>query len=133
MIRQPTDPYCALDWWRAAMSGRRRPTHESEPHAGYYKMRLVKNGPWMPVRIWWHSVVDQETGELTEPERMLCLVGERERDIDRTWLSCCKNPISRPEYEAMMHTLRWAGSNDPTHPMLRPMEPIDLTRRLATP
>lgn len=70
MMRQPTERGVLLDWWRRAVSGEPVPIHADIAECGFFKRRMVKNGPWVAVEIFCHRVVN-ELGELLEPERLL--------------------------------------------------------------
>ncbi|MEL6678116.1 MAG: hypothetical protein AAFQ51_05370 [Pseudomonadota bacterium] len=53
---------------------------EGEAHCGWYRRRMVKDGPFVPVEIICERELDPETGELADDERLVALVGpERER------------------------------------------------------
>lgn len=72
-----------------------------QPEPGLYRTRLVKNGPWVPVRIWWSVARDPVTGEkLDRSPRLLCLVAGREADPEKVWLGCHR--IDRREYERLV-------------------------------
>lgn len=68
MIRQPSSFKQLYAWWTAAVAGQSPDQHDGVPHAGWYKRRLVKSGPWVPVRIYVDREIDAETGELASDE-----------------------------------------------------------------
>ena len=37
------------EFWRAALRGQKQPVRESNPHCGFYKRRLAKDGAWLPI------------------------------------------------------------------------------------
>lgn len=96
MIRQPTRPRDAFAWWNAALRDPRLARHEGEPQAGYYKRRMVKNGPWVPLRIRLVQVIDKTTGELSEPERFEADQDGGTFDPTSIWTHC--RPISSTEF-----------------------------------
>lgn len=100
MIRQPSPMMRLLKWHRDALRDPRLPRHEGIPEAGWYKMRRVKNGPWIPVLIWCEQVIDPETGELTEPERMRADVWGEPADAAEIWTRC--RPITKAEYDELV-------------------------------
>ena len=105
-LRIPTSRLAALAWWREAMRGRGEPDrHEDDPQCGWYQMRMVAKGHWVPVAIMMVQAVDEETGELTEPERIECLVAGQPADPVQIWTRL--QPISREAYEALV--VRSAG------------------------
>lgn len=99
MIRRPSTEAEAFDWWRRSVAGERVPRIEDEPQPGYYKRRMVKGGPWVPVAIWLEQDIDPETGELTAPEEMRCIVNGLPADPVRTWPFC--RPITAETYDAL--------------------------------
>jgi len=103
-MRTRTSTADEYGWYTAAMRGERPPVHEDEPQSGWYKMRRVKGGQWVPVRIWWWRQVDH-TGDLVEPEKLRCVIGgiydEFDADPAKLWVSCAKRPISPTEYNKL--------------------------------
>lgn len=97
-IRQPSSPVAALAWWRASTRGERRPVFEDDPQPGFYRRRLVRGGPWVAARIDLVQILDPETGELAEPERLTCIVGGDRRDAYREWTWIASNPVTREEH-----------------------------------
>ncbi|NJM13184.1 MAG: hypothetical protein HC889_16125 [Synechococcaceae cyanobacterium SM1_2_3] len=106
-MRRPTPNDDALAWWRAALAGQ-KPAITSEPHPGYYRRRLVKDGPWVPVAIWLDQQLDAD-GELTQPERLLCAVNGKRADPAEEWLWVCNNPVSYYDYAAMVERVKIEG------------------------
>ncbi len=99
MIRQPSDPEALYSWWRRSVSGERVPRIEDEPQCGFYKRRMVRGGPFVPVAIYLDQEIDPETGELTAPEELRAIENGRPVDPLRAWLYA--RPISVAEYEAL--------------------------------
>lgn len=99
MIRQPSDPEAIYSWWRRSVAGERVPRIEDEPQCGFYKRRMVRGGPFVPVAIWMEQEIDPETGELTAPEELRAIENGRPVDPLRAWLYA--RPISVAEYEAL--------------------------------
>ena len=99
MIRQPSDLDAAYRWWRRSVSGERVPRIEDEPMPGYFKRRMVRGGPFVPVAIWLEQEIDPDTGELTAPEELRAIVNGRPADPMHVWAYA--RPISLAEYEAL--------------------------------
>lgn len=118
MIRQPTPILETLRWHSAALRG---PVdrHDGEPQAGWYKRRAVKDGPWIPVRIWLHQETDPETGELTADEKLRA--SELGRAVDPVPIWTYLRPIPREEYDALVRLHVNLDAMAATH------APIDLT------
>lgn len=132
-MRSPTDMVAAYAWHRSAMLGHGAPVHDGHPQCGWYRRRMVKGGPWVPARIWLHQVIDAETGNLTEPEIILCEVDGKEEGAIHAWTWLARNPISQADYDAMNDEKAWAGSNDPTAAILNPTAPLDSARKPVFP
>lgn len=75
------------------------------PMPGYYQTRMVRNGPWVPVRIW------IEDGEL-QAER-----NGRPISPQAVWVFCSGNPINEEQYQVMCG-----------FPVDDPHTPIDLNK-----
>ena len=123
-MRTPTPEAVALAWWYEAVAagGREIARHDGDPQAGWFKGRMVKGGPWVPVRLWLHQSIDPDTGELDEPEK---LMGEQNgRSINPALVWTYLRPISLEEYEALTERHRTLPVMAATHAA------IDLT---ATP
>ncbi|MCD1619168.1 hypothetical protein K7H20_13945 [Salipiger manganoxidans] len=113
MIRQPTTEAASLAWWRSAVADRRTPRHDGEPQCGYYALRKVRGGPFVPVRIYLEQEIDPETGELTAPELMRADEGGRQFDPTRIWTFL--RPISTAEYFALLEGHRTSPVMQATH------------------
>lgn len=99
------------------------------PTAGFYVVRLVKNGPRVPVFIWHGAPMDPETGELLDRSpRWQALRGGKQIDIDEVWPSALKEPITEDEYDHLMAVKAWAERYAPHSPEANPTKPIDLHR-----
>lgn len=110
------------------------------PVAGYYRTKLVKGGPFVPVRIYFgQPVID---GELQDRSPCWCVevdgqtdkwemdkeTGYRcrvRRDVEEVWPHCAREPITRQRYEWMVKHAAWAKENAPDHPKASPREAID--------
>jgi hypothetical protein len=97
-MRQPTSRLAAHAWWKAALRGDHPPVHDGWPECGFYRMRKVKGGPFVPVSIKLHQEWDDE-GELTEPERLVCLVAGEPVDPVKVWTHL--QPISHEAFESL--------------------------------
>ena len=100
-IRRPTPPSKALAWHRAALAGENPPTHDGLPQPGWFKVRLVKGGPYVAAKIWIEREIDPLTGELAAPEEYRCEIDGMPRNAEIAWTFL--EPISRAEYDALLH------------------------------
>lgn len=99
MIRQPSSAAQLYAWHRAAVAGDAPPVHDGLPECGWFKTKLVRGGPWVPVEIRVEREIDPATGELAAPERLICICENRRRDPARLWTFL--TPISRAEHRAL--------------------------------
>ena len=107
MIRQPSSIGQLYRWHHDALAGRCPEIHDGIPECGWFKMRRVKGGPWVPVEITCESVTDPDTGELTEPEKLIATVEGQRQEADRLWTYL--HPISRDEFTALVTRHRQDG------------------------
>lgn len=124
-MRQPTPLHRQLAWWRAALAGEKPAMHDSTPQCGFYRRKLIKGGPYVAARIVLIQVVDDETGELTEPERFFCEVDGRPADAHDQWTWLCGEPIAEDDYWLMRRRAVWAGQHAPDHPIANPTKAVD--------
>lgn len=73
------------------------PVSDGKPLPGYYKMRVAKEGAFLPVAIWSHE------GQL------VARVGAEMRDPHEIWLWAAKNKVSREEANYAFEHGRWPG------------------------
>ena len=70
------------------------------PVPGFYAVRLVKDGPLLPLRIYIEREFD-EAGDQMADDVVKCLVDGREADWRRHWPYCASKPITAQQYERM--------------------------------
>lgn len=99
-MRTPTRYSDLYEKWRIASEGGDAEFEDGMPQAGYYKTRLSRGGPFVPVEIICVQITDDETGELLEPERYQALLpnGEK-RDPEPIWTFL--TPIKISEFHAL--------------------------------
>ena len=120
MIRRPTPDAVAYDFWRRSVAGERVPRVEDDPQPGFYKRRIVKGGPFVPVEIYIERETDTDTGDLTADERLAAIQNTKPVDPGKVWTYC--RPISREEYDALI------GARDSIMEMHFEQDRIDLGR-----
>jgi hypothetical protein len=104
-------------WWEDAVAGRKPPRHEGDPQCGFYRTRMVKGGPFVPVRIFVERDIDPDTGELASPEILrMEIAGERGGDPLRHWTHLI--PIPREEYDRLIEAHRTSMAMRATHATL---------------
>jgi len=101
------------------------------PTPGYYRMRLVRNGPRVAVRIWYGQPI--KDGECLDRSPRWCVAidgltsddaGEL-LDIHKAWPFCAREPISAADYKYMIAAAGWARLYAIDHPKATPRRPID--------
>ena len=103
------------------------PVDLNKPTAGHYRMKLVRGGPWIAVRLWFGPPLDPETHEpLDRSHRWYALRDGREVEVHHVWPSCAVEPITEAEYGYMLAASAWDRQHDPLAPASAPDEPIDL-------
>lgn len=116
-MRMPTPIEDQLAWHRGAVavdgSVPIAAAVHADPQCGWFKRRMVKKGCWVPARIWLHQVVDHETGELSEPQQLLCEVDGERYEADDQWLWLCKEPITQAEFDYLTELRAWQRVNAP--------------------
>lgn len=111
------------------------------PIAGTYAITLVRNGPLVPVRLWfgvpiidgeeqdrsprWCAEIDGKTDTVVkDPDTgARCTVPI---DIDRAWPYCAKRPVSDADYRFYLARGEWAREHSPDHFAAKPRERMDL-------
>ena len=109
------------------------------PRSGFFKTRLVKDGPWLAAKIFptpCHCTVNG--GDDNEPHlwKITCdryphpkLSAEVDGEISdpsRVW--GYSNEIDRDEYQYLLQSSAWDKENDPDSPYANPDKPVDLHR-----
>lgn len=111
------------------------------PIAGTYAMSLVREGPLVPVRVWFGlPVIDGEEQDRS-PRWCAEIDGKTDRvvkdkdtgaacrvpiEIDRAWPYCVKRPISEADYRFYLARGTWARDHKPDHFAAKPRERMDL-------
>ena len=99
------------------------------PVAGRYKIKRVRNGPWVAVRIW-HDTDRHEPGNPDNPlDRSPIWRAERdgqEVDLDDVWPFAEKNPIDRAEFRYLLADASHARRHRPDDPEANPTKVVDV-------
>ena len=102
----------------------------ANPLPGFYKARLVRNGPWVPVQIWHGPPVDPVTGEtLDRSWRLRAQVGDDfNEDPHEIWSYCAGHPIDRAEFQWRLADREWCKFHAPEDPIANPYRKIDVSK-----
>ena len=103
----------------------------NDPQPGYWLIRVAKNGPLTPARIWYER--DPEQGE-PEPwanaeNRILGIFAEiagRPASPERVWHTRGR-AIPSEEYDFLLKDLEWARTYKPRDPIVTPDKPVKLS------
>ena len=95
-MRKPSTFMQSHSWWLDALAGKESPRHDGLPECGYYRMKLVKGGPWVPVQVKLSQDIEFDTGELAAPERYIAVYEDRNVDAALIWYRL--DPISHIEF-----------------------------------
>lgn len=100
-------------YWPNALAGTLGPVSDGDAQCGFYRRRLFKDGPFVPVAIW-----RGEDGDL------VALVDGKPADAADIWTWVCDKPILEAEYRKVIAGEGWSDepraatvpSNMPTDP-----------------
>lgn len=101
----------------------------AHPEPGFWMIRLVKDGPRVPARIFRHTTTHEPGNpeNLMERPSFLCaeILGHLVR-LDRVWLRSGV-PIDAAEFEFQMQDFQHAAAHRPADPKAAPKKRVDLT------
>lgn len=104
--------------------------HPDEPQPGFYRVRLVKDGVWVAVKIWRPCVCT--IGEEQEHPwaeacdrypRLLADIGTVRRFPESLWSFCW--PIDAARYRFMTADAAFESTYQPDMPLANPRRPVD--------
>lgn len=123
-MREPTPQRELYAFWMLNLKALGCTKITTEPQSGFYRCKLVKGGPWVPVAIWVHQETD-EAGELLSDETLQCLVDGKPHDAAQIWSYCADKPIAEDEYRFRIEYGRWARDWAPETPAAQPKQALD--------
>lgn len=98
-----------------------------DPQVGFYQIKLVKKGPFIPVRIWDHIAERDEAGDLMEDEGLRCQIDGEEANPYEQWVYFGNNPITEAEYNFMVADSAHAKKYRPDDAKATPRKAISLS------
>lgn len=103
------------------------PVRDGEPEAGCYKMKLVRNGPWCAIRIWYGAPPDPDNpGELLDrSHRWQASINGWDCSIERVWPYAAGKSIHAAEYAYLVALSKHAKEHAPEMAEADPSKPID--------
>jgi hypothetical protein len=123
---------------RPAPQQREAPRMIDNPEPGFFKVRLLKDGPWVAARIEYGPTKDPETGEPLDRSPMwtATIDGKPLADspspdplkagVFRIWHSGRR--IEEEDYLLLLRHAEWAKQHSPNDPAANPTQRIDLMR-----
>lgn len=96
------------------------------PIPGWYRRRLVRGGPWVPVLIYWRCPMGEDCLPLDRSPVLLCQVAGEDADPYAQWSHVAGNPISAIDYEVMVRQRAWDIRYDPASPAANPKVRVDI-------
>lgn len=105
------------------------PRAVDKPEPGFFRLRLIKGGPWVPAQIRrvgteWHatiagvlSVYQSELDDSCPSDAVA---------VWRIWHG--GKEINEDDYQLMLQRMAWARRDMPDHPAANPDKPVDMTK-----
>ena len=99
-----------------------------DPMPGFYKLRLVKRGPWVPCRIRWQLAErDPDTGERLGDDLLIAeIAGQDQTDAFDVWAGC--HEITASEFDYLTRRRKFLLANRPDAPENYPRESINISK-----
>ena len=101
------------------------------PQPGFFRLRLVRGGPWVSARIYLPCPVDPEFGYPMDRSRHLTAeidgaVDARPDAVTKIWIT--GRPITAADFAFMNADADWCRRHAPLEPKAAPRESIDPRR-----
>jgi hypothetical protein len=102
-----------------------------EPQPGFWEFQYVRGGPVLPAAIYRidhepGSEGDEDGANMLETPILIANIGYREVDPLKVWGGRRLRSITEAEYSLAMDQLAWDRDFDPSAPVARPKERVDL-------
>lgn len=103
------------------------PVRDDTPQAGFYRMKLVRNGPWCGVRIWYGAPSDPDNpGQLLDrSHRWQAEINGWACQIERVWPWAAGRNVDEAEYRYLVALSSHAKEHAPEMAEADPMKPIN--------
>jgi hypothetical protein len=102
------------EFWRAALRGERQPVHESNPRCGFYKRRLLRDGPWLPIAFW-----------RDKDDNIVCCFEGQLVDSVEHWTFAAKHPVSEASYRHYIRSGHWPDEGTQAPRSNLPSDPFE--------
>lgn len=114
-----------FQYWREALAGNKMAISADHPQSGYYRKRLSKDGPWLPVAIWTREgkQVARVAGDMVDPLSV--------------WTWVADKPVAKADALQAFKDGTWPGDAAPVsmgdnNPPTEPVELIPLEIEAAS-
>ncbi len=105
-------------FWRAALRGEKQLVQETNPQCGFYKRRLAKDGPWLPIAFW-----------RDKDDRVVCCFEGKPVDPLVHWTFVAKFPVSETSYRHYIRNGSWPEDGPQAPPRSNmPSDPFEALR-----
>jgi hypothetical protein len=95
----------------------------NSPQCGWYKRRMVRDGPFVAAEIWMEQPV--QDGELIGDQQIFCEVDGVPQDPLQEWTFLAARPISEQAFRHLRASARWTRVNAPDEPLANPHQAVD--------
>lgn len=98
----------------------------NRPEPGFFKLKLVRGGPWVPAIIWRACPIEFEPETFQAVDRCYHLQAEingKQADVMRVWTA--RERITMAEYLYLTDDRAWVTQYAPHLPEANPLVPID--------
>jgi hypothetical protein len=97
------------------------------PVAGFYRMKLRRDGVYAAIRVWYGPPLDPFTREeMDRSWRWQAEAGGRPIDLERVWPQCAKEPIDQKQFTRLLMQSAWSRENAPDSGHADPTRKLDL-------
>ena len=93
------------------------PFTSSHPQCGFYKRRLVKDGPWLPIAFW-RNVDD----------KIVCGFEGKLVDPAEHWTFAAKHPVSEASYRHYVRNGHWLDEGPQARRSNLPSDPFEVLK-----
>ena len=105
------------EFWRRALRGEKQTVQESNPRCGFYKRRLAKDGPWLPIAFW-RNVDDH----------IVCCFEGKLVDPVAHWTFVAKYPVSETSYRHHIRSGHWPDERPEAPRSNMPSDPFEVLK-----
>lgn len=105
------------------------PIDMNDPQEGFYKCKMVKGGPWVPVKIWMQDGSrNPDTNDLESDQFLRAMRNGQDISPFDIWTWCAEHPITEQRYLYMIAAAEWDLENNPDSPFANPRKAIDISK-----